>query len=196
MNVPDLDRRLDDELRAAFWPPPAERFEAIARAAAKPPVRRWPWLVAAAAVLVAVALAVTRPVRGPEGHNGRELGAMWLAAYEHALAEGFDACCSAGVDLRAECRKRFAEEIDVASGGDVQLLGCYCGLSTGGCMAVLARLDGEPVCVYLVPRTQDPRPRLPEGSRVDFARRVLGDVVLYAMSEADAAKTLADFVQP
>ena len=99
------DPRLDAALRAAFVPPPAEQFAAVARQVARrsPRVPVWPWLVAAAALLIVALLLWRTPAsRGPEGHDGHELGAMWAAAYDDALAKGFgeDSCCQMGLDLR------------------------------------------------------------------------------------------------
>jgi hypothetical protein len=191
------DERLDDALRAAFAPPPAAEFAAVAARVAVPSSRRWPWLLAAAALAVAASLWFTRAARGPDGPDGRELGALWVAAYEHALAEGFaeGECCEPGLDLRRECEQRFAVQLDLVP-SSVHLLGCYCGLPTGGCMAILARTNDTPVCVYVLPRAQDPRPQLPLGSRFDLARREVGELVLYAISESVSAATLAEFVAP
>jgi hypothetical protein len=78
----------------------------------------------------------------------------------------------------------------------VKLVGCYCGLPTGGCMALLVRTNGDPVCVYVMPCAQDPRPRLPAASTLHLARRELGSLVLYALSTSPADDTLAGFVAP
>ena len=92
-----LDDALDARLRAAFPPPALHQLAATARSVAGAPAARpvWPWLLAAAALLLTIAFAVLRPARGPEGHDGEQLGAMWVAAYEHALTNGFGAgaCC-------------------------------------------------------------------------------------------------------
>lgn len=195
----EADARLDAALRSAFVPPPASQFASVATRVATSRAARWPWLLAAAAVAIAAALWLTRPRLGPEGHDGRELGAMWVAAYEHALEGGFaeGSCCDPGLDLRRECERRFAAQLDLAP-SSVQLLGCYCGLSTGGCMAILARANDTPVCVYVLPRAQDPlpRPQLPDDSRFELARREVGDLVLYAISESVSAQALAPFVAP
>ncbi len=194
------DDRLDERLRAAFAPPSANVFATQARTAAAPSARRtmWPWLLAAAALIVTIAFAIARPRRGPEGHDAQQLGALWAAAYEHAVAQGFSggSCCMPGLDLGKACQEKFAMKLGLGDQSSVKLLGCYCGLSTGGCMALLARTNGDPVCVYVVPCTQDPRPRLPAGSTLHLARREMGSVVLYALSAAPAPDTLAGFVGP
>lgn len=199
----DLDRDLDARLRAAFVPPPASTFAAAARgaidgSAPRGRTRVWPWLAAIAAALALVALLLQRPRRGPEGHGAAELGAMWVAAYEHALDEGFagTSCCMPDIDLAKMCEERFAARLGVAP-GSMKLLGCYCGKEPiGGCMALLASSGGEPVAVYVLPCGDDPRPRLPEGSPLHLARREVGPLVLYALSRSAAAATLEDFVVP
>lgn len=198
MNESEVDDRLNAQLRGAFAPPQQQVFEEAARLAVAPRPSRWPWLLAAAALVVAVALAVSRPRRGPEGHDGQQLGAMWAAAYAHAVDNGFagGSCCDEGLDLRAACEAQFSMALDVAAAGPVKVLGCYCGLPTGGCLAVLARTNGAPVCVYVLPRNHDPRPQLPADSGLDLARREIGGVVLYAVSQAAAAETLTSFVSP
>ncbi len=196
MRRDDIDDRLDAQLRAAFAPPPLE-FAALAARVVAPAPRRWPWLLAAAALLIAGALWALRGPRGTAADRGREVGAMWVAAYEHALAEGFadGACCQPNLDLRQACEQRFATQLDLTP-SSVHLLGCYCGLPTGGSMAILARTNDTPVCVYVLPRARDPHPVLPEGSRFELARRELGDLVLYAISASVSAATLAEFVVP
>lgn len=198
MNTPD--DQIDARLRAAFAPPPASVIAAQARAVVAPRHARpkWPWLLAAAALVVTIALAIARPVRGPEGHDANELGAMWAAAYEDALEQGFSggSCCVPGLDLGKACEEKFATRLGLGAGSPVKLLGCYCGLPTGGCMALLVRTDGDPVCVYVVPCGRDPRPRLPAESTLHLARRELGSLALYALSASPADDTLAGFVAP
>jgi hypothetical protein len=198
MNTPD--DQLDARLRGAFAPPPASTFAAQARAVAAPHhgVRKWPWLLAAAAAVVTIVLAITRPVRGPEGHDANELGAMWAAAFADARENGFSggSCCVPGLDLAKACEEKFAVKLGLGDGAPVKLVGCYCGLPTGGCMALIALTNGDPVCVYVVPCGQDPKPRLPADSTLHLARRELGSLVLYALSESPAAETLAGFVAP
>lgn len=200
MNETPSDDEIDARLRAAFVPPSASMFADRARAVAVPrqPRTMWPWLLAAAALLVSLALLLPRPRRGPEGHDAHELGAIWAAAYEHALVNGFSggSCCMPGLDLGKACEEKFAVKLGLLDAADVKLLGCYCGLSTGGCMALLARTNGDPVCVYVVPCAQDPKPQLPAGSKLQLARREMGSLVLYALSASVAADTLTGFVGP
>lgn len=194
MNDP-ADELLDARLRAAFAPPPAAHFDAMARAAIGAPVRvrRWPWLLAAAALLLGIGLLVARPVRGPEGHDGAQLGAMWAAAFEHAAQNGFGdgSCCDQGSDANALCQEKFA--VRLAIGNGIALRGCYCGLPTGGCIAVLAQTSDGPTGVFIVPRAQDPQPCLPPGCRLQLARRELGPMVLYAIARTAPAHSLQEF---
>lgn len=197
MSSRETDRRIDERLRAAFEPPAPDELAAMAeRVSAPSGVRRplWPLLWAAAALLVVVLLVIgDRPV---VDSDGARLGALWVAAYEDAAARGFTGgCCETGFDLPAACEEMFSSRIDVVGTGDVAILGAYCGLDTGGCMALIAR-DGEtPVCVYVVPRADDPKVELPASSRLHLARRELGSLVLYALSPAPSGAALTDFVE-
>ncbi len=202
MNENDPDDRLDDALRAAFAPPPAAVFRALAERTAHPaPVARprpfWPWLLAAAAALVLAVLWLERPRRGPEGHDGKDLGRLWTAAYEDASARGFTrSCCEPEFDLASACRERFAAVIALADGSSVEVIGCYCGVPAGGGMVLLAKDAGAPCCVYVLPRARDPGVELPAGSPLRLARRELGDLVLYGLGAAPVEPALAQFVLP
>lgn len=196
MNDP-LDETLDARLRGAFAPPPDHELTAIARRATGTAVRRpfWPWLLAAAALLLTIGFVVTRPVRGPEGHDGAELGAIWAAAFAHAEANGFGAgsCCDGGQDLGVACQQRFAVRLGFGGNGGLAVHGCYCGLPTGGCVAALAHVGGEPLGVFVMPRDRDPGPQLPSGSNLHLARRELGPLVLYAVSRSPQPESLQPF---
>lgn len=194
------DAALRAQLRAAFQPPPAAEFAAMAAAVTSSPDigagrRRWPWwILAAAAAVLAAVLLLPGPKRGPQGHDGRELGALWAAAYQDAMKRGFeDPTCCTGVDLEAVCRTLCCTQVELPETSDVALLGGYCGLPTGGCTMLLARHDSAPVCIHLLPRAKDPGVQLPPGSGLHLARRELGDVVLYALCPDGAAATLAEF---
>ncbi|MFN9707086.1 MAG: hypothetical protein ACK595_20005 [Planctomycetota bacterium] len=156
--------------------------------------------------LVKLALAVggwllARGPVGPEGHDGAQLGAMWAAAYEHALAnrdapDGKPFCCDPTVDFCGTCEKRFDVRLGFgAIGKNITLRGCYCGLSTGGCIAALVDTTAGPVGVCVVPRGKDPRPQLPPQSPWRLVRRDLGALTLYAVggAAADPAVPLAQF---
>ena len=216
MNDDDLDRSLDAQLRAAFAPPPAASFAGAAARIARPATarRRWQWWLAAAAAvfLVWVLSPQDRRRLGPEGHDGRELGALWAAAYADAVTRGFGGsgpgggpgggghgpggCCVTSFDLGMACERRFATRLELAASGDLTVVGSYRGLSTGGCMAVLARYGDEPVSVCVVCAEDDPRVELPADSPLHLARRELGGVVLYALSKAPPRAALDQFVLP
>ena len=126
---------------------------------------------------------------------------MWAAAYEHALAnreapDGKPFCCDPKVDFCGTCEKRFDVRLGFgAAGPGITLRGCYCGLSTGGCVAALVDTAAGPVGVFVVPRGKDPRPQLPSQSPWRLVRRDLGALTLYAVggAAADPALPLAQF---
>jgi hypothetical protein len=204
VNEHELDRLLDERLRAAFAPPPAATFVAAAQATAgaRRPRRVWPFLLAAAAILVTVLVGVFaatgRGPRGPEGHDGQQLGALWVAAWEDAAARGFDSmsCCDPSLDVQSACRKRFGKGLELARGGSVALVGCACGSSIGGSVVILTRTARGPACVCVVPGDRDPGVELPAGSGLCLARRELGGLVLYALAREPAPAVLDEFVMP
>jgi hypothetical protein len=193
-----FDADLDAKLCAAFAPPPPAELTAMAQRAvtARPP-SAWRWYVAAAALLLVAGLAFAWPrgARGPEGHDGAQLGALFVAAYQHAAQNGFGsgACCSGDSDLAEVCQQKFAVRLGFTGKDGCAVHGCYCGLPTGGAVAVLAQLGGDPVGVFVVPRERDPRPCLPANCPLHLSRRELGPLVLYALSQEPKAAPLDQF---
>lgn len=200
MNEDGLTPEVERALRSAFAPPPAEQFAAVARAAAQTPeaARRWPWLVAAAALLAVWLVWWTTPApRGPEGHDGAQLGALWAAAFHDAERQGFGMdCCHSGMNLREACRERLGCGLDVAKDARLAVLGTYAGGPTGGGMTLLAQAGSMPMCVCVLPRHRDPRVQLPKDSGLVLGRRELGEVVVYAVAKGDVREALAAFVAP
>lgn len=200
------DARLDAELRRAFAPPAAGELASVARAVTRPRVAPWlaPVLMAAAALFVALGvflLARAERVTGPEGHDAEQLGAMWAAAYDRAVAEGTgapDSCCDPKLDFCACCEELFSVRLELAEGtAELRLRGGYRGLPTGGCAAALLDTPNGPVGVFAVPRAHDPGPCLPQGSTLQLARRELGPIVLYAVAgrqQPEPQKVLEPFV--
>jgi len=191
----ERDGQLDEQLRAAFSPPAPAHFERMARDVTRPTRPLWPWIVGLAAALLVVAMWLGRPPRGPEGHDAEQLGALWVAAYEQAVDSGFGGagCCDPGSDLAAMCERFCGERLALGDDGRSELLGCYCGGPTGGCLGVMLRVDGEPVCVFVVPREHDPRPALPDDRGLQLTRRELGPLVLYALSPEPRGDALDEF---
>jgi hypothetical protein len=163
----------------------------------------WPWVVAAAAALLVMALVwdgrshsgkLAGPT-GPEGHDGAQLSAMWVAAYDHAIDSGFGVggCCEVSPDLQSKCREVCGAALSFIGNEDMQLLGCYCGgKPTGGCLGLLLQVEGEPVQVFIVPGDRDPKPVLDPKSELSLHRRELGSVVLYSLAYEDR-EALAGF---
>jgi hypothetical protein len=139
------------------------------------------------------------PRRGPEGHDGQALGAIWVASYEDAVRQGFGTspCCRTPIDLPTDCQAACGVRLDLLRRDGVSVLGSYCGLSTGGCMALLTEADGAPVCVYVLPARNDPHVAVPASSQLHLVRRDLGAVVLYALGRRDPGGLLDRFlIQP
>jgi hypothetical protein len=129
---------------------------------------------------------------GEPSPDGEQLGSMWAAAYEHALANDAPRqgaqrmCCDPSQDFGAECERRFAVKLAIG-GEDVLLRGCYCGLPTGGCIAAMAETRDGPIGVFVVGRERDPRPQLPPQAPLQLVRRELGGLVLYAVARRQQA---------
>jgi hypothetical protein len=113
-----------------------------------------------------------RGPRGPEGHDGRQIGAMWVAAYDHAIDTGFGTagCCESQTDFSEKCREVCGQTLSFVGAEDAQVLGCYSGLPTGGCVGLLLRVQGDPVSVFVVRRDADPHPMISSCDDVSSAR--------------------------
>jgi hypothetical protein len=205
MNHDVTDPEFDRTLRAAFAPPEAAEFAALAAAAlaAERQTPRWPWLrwpalLAAAALCVVAALWWSmRPPLGPEGHDGQQLGALWATAFRDAERQGFGmGCCNAALDVKLACRERFGSALELERGARLQVLGTYAGQPTGGGMALLAQAGSQPVCVCVLPAARDPRVQLPKDSGLVLGRRQVGELVVYAVSVGEVREALAGFVVP
>ena len=184
------DHALDRCLREAFTPPTDFDAAAVAQAATRSAPhseRRWPWLLAAAALLVTLAIAVWPRSASPIVTDGERLGSMWAAAYQHAIdnvaaeADKPSMCCDPTQDFGAACERRFAVRLTI-DGEDLVVRGCYSGLPTGGCIAAMAETRDGPIGVFVVGRDDDPRPWLPPQAALQLVRRELGPLVLYAVA--------------
>lgn len=203
----ETDRRIDEQLRAAFAPMPAARLADIARAGiapARPRVQWLTWLLATAALcMLTFVLAKREGVPAADVvHGDAVLGAMWAAAYEDATGRGLPNCCGGGgcgmngFDLGAACRQRFEAPLEVSNGGDLRLLGAYDGLPTGSCMALVAESGQVPMCVFVMRREHDRGVVLPAEKVLTLARRELGDLVVYGVSRVPVRAALDGFVVP
>ncbi len=197
MNEPD-DDLLDRQLRAAFEPPPADAFPALARAAmatdapTPAPIRVWPWFAAAAALLLTLGLWWSQSTSSPQRLDGAQIGSLWAAAYEQVAGGRHASCCDPKSDFCGACEQRFAVKLSV---GGMRMGGCYCG-PTGGCVAAFVEGESGPVGVFVMPRAQDPRPLLPADSSLRLTRRELGPLVVYGVAKGDVASLDRLALQP
>ena len=185
------DHALDRCLREAFTHADRLRCDAPWRrqrpASGPHSERRWPWLLAAAALLVTLAIACVAAFGTFDRHDGERLGSMWAAAYQHAIdnvaaeADKPSMCCDPTQDFGAACERRFAVRLTI-DGEDLVVRGCYSGLPTGGCVAAMAETRDGPIGVFVVGRDDDPRPWLPPQAALQLVRRELGPLVLYAVA--------------
>ena len=189
MNEPDEDL-LDARLRAAFSPPSSATFTELARRAVEtveappsPRLRFWPWLLAAAALLLTLGLWATRSAPPAVREDGARFGAMWAAAYEQVASGKHANCCDARIDFCGTCERRFAVKLTT---GGCTLRGCYCGPAGGGCVAAFVDTEHGPVGVFALRAEDDPRPALPAGSPLRLTRRELGPLVLYGVARGEA----------
>ncbi|HLU38749.1 MAG TPA: hypothetical protein VK081_05140 [Planctomycetota bacterium] len=202
MNDPandDLDRRLDGVLRAAFTPPPAEVI--AARALPRTGVRRRVGMLAAAAALLVFAAAawMVASASGRGRTTARAaLPALWVAAYHDAVARGFEerACCDGDIDLQRRCREMFAAALALAPRAGIELCGGYCGQPAGGAAAMLARADGEPVCLFVLPREAAPPIESGEHDGLRIHRREVGGLVAFEVSRLPSPRVLPHLYEP
>lgn len=192
-----VDDKIDKQLREAFAPPPAEHYGDVASGVSAAPRPMWMWLAAAAAAVLIVLFALDdgRGPRGPEGHDGWQTGAMWVAAYDHAIDTGFGTagCCESQTDFGEKCREVCGQTLSFVGDEDAQVLGCYFGLPTGGCVGLLLQVQGDPVSVFVVRRDADPHPVISNREELRLRRRELGPLVLYALAYAERDEVLDSF---
>ena len=193
------DNLIDDELRRAFTPPPAQRFAAMAQQASDD-VRSWrrwwlaPLLAAAAVLAIAWSTDFWRADRMPD--NPRDAGAMLVAAFDDAVNNGFGAggCCTEATNFASQCKQLCGRALSFAAvADDVEMLGCYCGRELPGCIGLLLQVRGDPVAVFVMPKDEDPKPVLAERDDLLLERRELGPIVLYSIAFDRRSEALSSF---
>jgi len=193
----ESDKLIDEQLRESFTPPPAEHYAEVASGVSTAVKPLWMWMAASAAALLLILFAIDdgRGPRGPEGHDGREIGAMWVAAYDHAIDTGFGGggCCQSKADFSDKCQEVCGQRLSFGGDEDAEVLGCYCGLPTGGCVGLLLQVEGNPVTVFVVPSESDPRPVIHNRDELRLRRRELGPLVLYALAYEERDDVLTEF---
>ena len=154
------------------------------------------WLAIAGASLLLVLFALDdgRGPRGPEGHDGRQVSALWSAAYKRSIEVGFGSAgyCDPQANLGEECREAFGHTLSFDGAEGSEVLGVCRGLSIGGCVGVVMKVASSPVLVFVVSSSADPMPMLGGLEGLRLWRRDLGALVLYALAatENDALASL------
>jgi len=194
MTEPDeLDRRIDERLRAAFTPPP---LDALAERVAPAKRIRWPVVVALAAAAASLAIGVALLRRAEPSREA--LAGMWVAAYQDVASRGPGApgCCEGPIDLPAVCEMICAARVRMKDRPGLELLGTYEGSPTGPCVPLVVDASGECVCVFVVPKGKDPDVRLEGVAGLYLHRRALGDVTLYELGRSREPRALEHFAAP
>ncbi|MEZ5963957.1 MAG: hypothetical protein R3F56_08950 [Planctomycetota bacterium] len=120
----------------------------------------------------------------PTGGNDANVVGAWVEAFQHAVAAGFEvpSCCDPGTDLPTHCREAFASAVDVAASGGVKLCGAYCGGLAGDAVGLLALSDGDPVCLFVLPKGRAPAVGQERHGDVRVRRRDLGRLAVFEVS--------------
>ncbi len=208
-------RRIEDALRQYFAVrvPSAKRVMARLQTASEPgraarpigPVaksvsRR----LAVAAVLALGVIGVWR-IWGffqpkPPGEYPHRVQKPMHKAYWDKVASGFapDWVCKTDEEFASTFERRFGQPLLLASVPEgISAVGlAYPNTITPRTIALLARVHGEEVVVFVDRLRADPGQSLPQGSGLNLHRRRVGKLVLYELSRLDRPFLLELFYQP
>lgn len=127
--------------------------------------------------------------------NGQVQG--WIAAYEQVDEGGDDPVCSCapGCESFAEhCYAVFAQVLDISTDAAVEICGECCRDESGQGVSLVARCDGETVCLFVL--LKEAAPSFPGALHARFRRglrlhrRDIGDLSAFELSPLHRARIL------
>ncbi len=166
-----LDQRIDEALRERFQPPSTDAILKAAGVGAggtpsggDGPVDGFPagpvlaaWVAAAAAVMVGVLLLGKRDQEAPAPQDDRVT--EWITKYDDLNDEGAAPVCECDPESESfaeHCYKTFAQALNIPAEAAVELLGESCCDPDDGSVSLVARCDGETVCLFVLLREAAP----------------------------------------
>lgn len=183
----DLQRRIDDRLRALYTPPAATaadaRIAAPAPGPGAPSARRWVKIALGVAAVLAVAAGVHfSGILGP-GPGGTKADAV-LARF---VRTGFEPAwvCKDDAEFIQYTRDKFDQPFSVSPSADVQVVGWdYCsGVLGDEAGVMLVKLVPNGQAIVVVDRKANDRPvEVEPASGMKVHRRKVGNAVLYEIS--------------
>ncbi len=196
----ELQRRIDEALCRSFGVETAPR---MAAPKPKPRVARRVWAYAAAAAIVFAAAVVVliQSLQGPatQPWKARPPAESFASAYQQELDAGFTPgwVCETDQEFADTFDRYLGQPLVLTAAPGVEALGLSLKpVQSRRTMAVLARVDGEPVIVFVVRPSPDqaPPPRVDEGLNI-FPIELDG-VAAYEVTPLDQPRVLELLKEP
>ncbi len=137
--------------------------------------------------------AKNEPLAAASCTNDAELLGRWVDAYHQAVGAGFKlpSCCDVeDCNLSAHCRTAFQTAVDVAEAAALDLCGSSCDESAGGAVSLLARYDGQPICLFVLPRRDAPELPATFDRGLHMFREDFGPLAVFEVSKDPVARVL------
>jgi anti-sigma factor RsiW len=188
--------RMEDSLRDRFGPDQAPAIDLPA-----PPRRLFVPLSAAAIILLALLGGVYWYMNHMPGQQAPSTGLYAQLSPEQAYAQTVAAGFQPGwvcepKEFRETFANRFGQPLALAPDtAATQMLGLsYMNVLSADTIAMLARVDGQPVMVF-VDRADAPAAKVPPGSDLTLFERTIGGLMLYELTPLDRPAAM-DLIQP